>query len=177
MLLDLTQIRTARQHIERSYPETAFETAADDFRVLGDVVLAFDIDKQDSRYHLVGTVNAVLELSCSRCLEPMRWPVDAQFDLRYLPMSANTGDAEREISDEDFGTAFYEHETIDLGLLIREQFLLSLPMKPLCGLDCAGLCPECGANLNVARCGCEHRWVDPRMAVLEQLLPKKPTDH
>jgi uncharacterized protein len=50
-------------------------------------------------------------------------------------------------------------------------------MKPLCRPDCAGLCPECGANLNLTRCGCEHRWIDPRMAALQELLPKKPIEH
>ena len=41
----------------------------------------------------------------------------------------------------------------------------------------AGLCPECGANLNAGTCGCEHRWTDARMAALEQLLPKDRKQH
>jgi uncharacterized protein len=174
LLLDLTQIRGARDHIERRFPADAFAAREDEFRVVGDVVLSFDIEKQDDRYRLVGTVRSELELPCSRCLEPMNWPVEASFDLRYLPSSSNTGDPEREIPAEDLGVAFYESETIDLGQLVREQFYLALPMKPLCRPDCAGLCPECGANSNVERCECEHRWVDPRMAALGQLLPKDP---
>ena len=30
---------------------------------------------------------------------------------------------------------------------MREQFYLALPMKPLCGDECKGLCPTCGTNL------------------------------
>jgi uncharacterized protein len=173
MLLDLSQIRRSREHFDRTYPGDAFGQG-EDFRVVGEVALQFDVDKQDHRFHLVGTLRAALELPCSRCLEPIPLPIDASFDLRYLPMSANTGDQEQEVEAEDLGVAFYEGDVIDLGQLVREQFYLALPMKPLCRPECAGLCPECGANLNVARCGCEHRWVDPRMAPLQALLSRKP---
>ena len=33
--------------------------------------------------------------------------------------------------------------------MLREQFYLALPMRPLCREDCHGLCPQCGTNLNV----------------------------
>ena len=89
-----------------------------------------------------------LELPCSRCLEPFTWPVDAAFDLRYQPRTTNTGEGEREVEEDDLTTAFYENDEIDLGQLMREQFYLSLPMKPLCRDDCKGLCPQCGTNLN-----------------------------
>ena len=51
--------------------------------------------------------------------------------------------------------AFYEEEEIDLGHLIREQFYLAMPMKPLCRPDCQGLCPQCGVNRNTTECACE----------------------
>jgi uncharacterized protein len=52
---------------------------------------------------------------------------------------------------------------------MREQMYLALPMKPLCRDDCRGLCPTCGANLNLAACGCKNEWEDPRLAVLRKL--------
>ena len=85
-----------------------------------------------TQFRLVGDVQTTLELPCSRCLEPFTWPVDATFDLRYQPHAANTGEGEREIEEDDLTTAFYENDEIDLGQLMREQFYLSLPMKPLC---------------------------------------------
>src|SRR5205823_4549233 len=87
----------------------------------------------------------VLELPCSRCLEPFRLGVDEHFDLRYQPHTANTGEDEREIEEDDLSTAFYENDEIDLGQLMREQFYLAVPMKPLCREDCRGLsgCPHC----------------------------------
>jgi uncharacterized protein len=116
-----------------------------------------------------------LELNCSRCLEPFTLPVDAAFDLRYHPRVENTGGGadEREIAEDDLTTAFYENEEIDLGHLMREQFNLSLPMKPLCGDDCRGLCPVCGTNLNRGTCDCKREFDDPRLAVLRTLKTEK----
>ena len=76
---------------------------------------------------------------------------------------------EREIEEDDFATAFYENDQIDLGQLMREQFYLAVPMKPLCDAACQGLCPVCGTNLNRGTCDCRRDWDDPRFAVLKTL--------
>ena len=131
------------------------------------VSLAFDIFKDKRQFRLAGRVQTTLELPCSRCLEPFTAPVDAAFDLRYQPHAVNTGEGEREIEEDDLTTAFYENDEIDLGHLMREQFVLSLPMKPLCGDACRGLCPICGTNLNRGACGCTRAWEDPRLAAAE----------
>jgi uncharacterized protein len=172
MLLDVGRLREPLGRIERVYPGSAFGTTGD-FAVQGDVSLAVEIQKDRDRYRLVGTVRATLELACSRCLEGYGAAVDAAFDLRYLPQAVNTGDEDQEISEDDLSTAFYRDEVIDLGQLVREQFYLALPMKPLCRSDCRGLCPECGTNLNRDRCGCTGGWVDPRLDALRALLPEK----
>ena len=57
-------------------------------------------------------------------------------------------EAEREVEDEDLETSYYRDDQIDLNELLREQFYLALPMKPLCQETCKGLCPQCGTNLN-----------------------------
>jgi len=44
-----------------------------------------------------------------------------------------------------------------------------VPMKPLCGESCKGMCPVCGVNLNTGTCPGHPAWVDPRLAALEQL--------
>lgn len=46
---------------------------------------------------------------------------------------------------------------IDLDPDIREEIILDYPIKPLCRLDCKGLCPECGKNLNEGICNCESK--------------------
>ena len=57
--------------------------------------------------------------------------------------------------------------------LLIEQIQLNVPMKPLCRVDCAGLCPRCGVNLNSGPCGCAGEQIDPRWKALEALREKK----
>jgi len=178
MRLDLSKIRTPHERFEQTFPPEAFGTAPGtqagegDFRIASAVTLAFDIYKDKSTFRLVGRTETTLEVPCSRCLEPMRLPVDAAFDLRYQPHAMNTGEGEREIEEDDLTTAFYENDEIDLGQLMREQFYLALPMKPLCSETCRGLCPMCGTNLNRGACDCKRDWEDPRLAALKELRSK-----
>jgi uncharacterized protein len=169
LLLNLSRIRTPREQFEETYSPGAFAANEESYTVVEPVRLAFDLYKDNDQFRLVGSVQTSLELPCGRCLEPFRWPVDAAFDLRYQPHARNTGEGEREIEEDDLTTAFYENDTIDLGQLVREQFYLSLPMKPLCRAECRGLCPQCGANLNRATCNCARSWDDPRLAALQAL--------
>jgi len=168
LALDLSKIRTAQERFERAYRPDQLPTD-DDFRIVEPVSLAFDIFKDKQQFRLVGRVRTTLELACSRCLESFSMPVDQTFDLRYQPHAQNSGEGEREIEEDDLTTAFYEHDEIDLGQLMREQFYLALPMKPLCTDACEGLCPVCGKNLNRESCGCARNWDDPRMAALREL--------
>jgi uncharacterized protein len=173
MLLNLSTFRTAHERVTQVHAPGVFEDDQDSFRVVVPVTLAFDIYKEEAQFRLAGRIQTTLELTCSRCLEPFAWPVDGVFDLRYLPHAQNTGEGEREIEEDDLSTAFYENETIDLGQLMREQFHLALPMKPLCGEACRGLCPVCGTNLNRGACACRPDWEDPRLAVLKALKNKE----
>jgi uncharacterized protein len=173
MQLDLARIHGPRSRVDRRYEASAFLAWHEDFRVVDRVELGMDIAKADSRFELAGRLTAVLELSCSRCLEPLRWPVDATFRLRYQPSSFDVAvEGDRAVDEDDFEVAFYEGDTIDLGQLMREQFYLALPMKPLCRDECRGLCPVCGANRNTTTCACDAAWGDPRLAGLKDLLKK-----
>ena len=175
-LLNLSTIRAASEHVERTYGAGAFAEgfAADEdvFSVVDPIELSFDVDKSGTDYRLAGRVKTTVELACSRCLEGFRCPVDEPFDLRYQPLVANAVVGDREVGDEDFSAAFYENDQIDLGQLIRERLYLTFPMKPLCREDCRGLCPQCGINLNRGTCDCRPAWDDPRLAPLKALQKK-----
>ena len=173
MRLDLSRIRTPHERFEQVYPPEAFAPDPGSFRVVAQVSLAFDIFKDNDQFRLTGHTKTTLELPCSRCLEPLTIPVDLPFDLRYQPHTTNTGEGEREIEEDDLSTAFYENDEIDLEQLMREQFYLALPMKPLCSDSCHGLCPVCGTNLNRGTCDCKRDWDDPRLAPLRELRSKK----
>jgi len=55
---------------------------------------------------------------------------------------------------------------------IREQVLLSVPLKVLCRENCLGLCPVCGKNRNTEPCGCAQPIQDPRWSALKEIREK-----
>ena len=175
---DLTQLgRHGRgdDHLDRTYETSAFTHGganADEegYAIVSPVHLVMDVRKQGDVFRVTGRLGGTLRLDCGRCLEPFDVPVDAPFELRYVSAEHNAGDGEREVGDDDLTTAFYRDHVIDLEELMREQFQLALPMKPLCSEACKGLCPECGANLNTNPCDCRSSWADPRLKSLGDLL-------
>jgi uncharacterized protein len=169
MKLDLTRYRQPVSPFARTFQPAEVADEGDAYRILAPVELAFDIHKDKDKFRLVGRVRAELELTCSRCVEPYRFPVDAEFDQRYLPASDASTTADTEVEQDDLETSYYENDQIDLSELMREQFYLALPMKPLCREDCKGLCAQCGTNLNTGTCDCAPVWEDPRLAALKQL--------
>jgi uncharacterized protein len=174
MLLDLNKLHGPREHVERTLAPSAFDPQDPEYRVAAPVELVMDVEKAGAEAFTVrGRVNTRLELACSRCLEPFEVPVNEAFELRYVPQEQNTGEGEREIAEEDLGTAYYREGLLDVIELLREQFQLALPMKPLCSDACHGLCPQCGANLNRTTCDCNPSWEDPRLAPLKGLLTRQ----
>jgi len=173
MLLDLSRFRGGVDHLERRYEPGAFDREAGEFLVVAPVELVADVRKDAQKVRLVGRVRATLELECSRCLERFQVPVDAAVDMLFLPAAANTGAGEQEVGDDDLGVSYYREDTIDLGEVVREQFYLALPMKPLCRDDCRGLCAVCGKNRNRETCACQAEWVDPRLEPLRKLKDRR----
>ena len=48
-------------------------------------------------------------------------------------------------------------ENINLTEFLREDIIVSLPIRVLCKEDCKGLCPNCGTDLNKGTCECQPR--------------------
>ena len=170
MLLDLSRFRGGVDRIERRFDPSTLSRPDDDFRVITPVAFEAEVRKDSEKVRLVGRLAGTVELACSRCLDAYPVSVDTSFDLLFLPAGTDTaGEEDRELDADDTGVSFYREDVIDLGEVIREQFYLALPMKPLCREDCAGLCPVCGINKNRESCSCESTWVDPRMEPLRRL--------
>jgi uncharacterized protein len=128
----------------------------------------------DASVHLLGRLAAGLGVECARCLAPFRLALEQELDLFFLPQRAEAGDDDEEevqLSDHEVVVAYYGEDRVDLGEALREQLLLALPLKPLCGEACRGLCPSCGANRNQVACACVvgEANLDPRWAGLAKL--------
>lgn len=177
MLLDLSRLRAGAEHVERRFQPADFTLVDEAFTLRGPVDLVADVQKDGSKVRLTGHLRAALECECSRCVEPFEVPVDVPLDLLFLPATEIAGEGEHEVGDNDLGVSFYRDDVLDLAEIMREQFYLALPMKPLCRDDCQGLCPVCGINRNRETCTCQPEWVDPRMDALRALAKSKPETH
>jgi uncharacterized protein len=115
-------------------------------------------------------VRTTAEVDCSRCLRPVEVPLQFKFTEEYRPtIDLATGLPVPVREGEEFFRIDESH-TLDLTEAVRQYALLNLPPYALCREDCAGLCPSCGQDLNQGRCECAKEQVDPRLAVLAQLL-------
>jgi uncharacterized protein len=112
-----------------------------------------------SGYALRMRFQAALTGPCMRCLEPAA-PVVA-VDVREVDQPGG---------GEELQSPYVADQELDLAGWAHDAYALALPAQVRCRPDCAGLCPECGANLNDA--GPEHHHDaprDPRWAKLSEV--------
>ncbi len=89
-------------------------------------------DKND--IYVTVSIKGIMVQECARCVAKFQVPLKGRYEFVY---SAK------------------EQATVDLLEDIRQEIMLSYPVKTLCKPDCKGLCPVCGKDLNQGQCGCD----------------------
>jgi len=120
---------------------------------------------------VTGTVSAPTAGECARCLTPITG--DVEIDLTELFAYPDSATDETTDADEigRVGSSG-QPDTVDLEQPIVDAIGLALPFSPLCGPDCAGLCPQCGVPLATAEPDHHHEQIDPRWAKLAGMLDR-----
>ena len=118
---------------------------------------------------LRGRYSGKFQVPCARCVEPVDLPLESDFDLIFRPIGADAGASERSITAPETEIGYYQKDSLLLEDVLREQVLLSLPVRTLCKPDCKGLCPRCGQNRNSQQCSCDVGPSDPRWEALAGL--------
>ncbi|MFI3115233.1 MAG: DUF177 domain-containing protein [Clostridia bacterium] len=113
---------------------------------------------------LYAECSTVISCSCGRCLKPVIQD--------YKVVVDNVLSTEQNENDLD-DTFVVLTDKLELDEIIIPTIILELEMNYLCSEDCKGLCPKCGTDLNLNKCQCETKIIDPRLAVLQQLLDKE----
>jgi uncharacterized protein len=114
---------------------------------------------------------AALRGPCMRCLKEAH--PGTEVDAREVDRPTEAGGHAPSVpvsASEELSSPYIADEVIDLAAWARDAFVLAIPVQVLCREDCAGLCPECAADLNEA--GPEHNHAqepDPRWAKLREL--------
>ena len=117
-----------------------------------------------------GGLSTDVELTCSRCLSVFNAPLALNVEDEYHPTVDVVSGTPLPPPEEPGSFTIDTHHILDLTEAIRQYTLLAIPMKPVCREDCAGLCQNCGENLNQGPCGCPSPVTDPRWSELTRLL-------
>ena len=180
MLIRVRELELRKLEFDENYQPGAIEFGPE-FRQLGllhsagraELIVEHRGHRQDVEdIRLVAGVEAQLEFSCARCLEPVVHDINRAFDLIYRPQGVDKRAEESSISEAETEIGYYQGEGLLLEDALREQVLLSTPVRALCREDCKGLCPQCGRNLNVEQCNCERRPSDVRWDALSDIKKK-----
>lgn len=166
-LKDLTHKVSLEGSLEPGY----IDFRSDNLRQTGPLMWKATAERAGEEIRIAGSLEAAIEMTCSRCLEPAAIEIRKPFDLFFRQGDEEMYDEDEvELDEEDTRTAFFTGTELALGEILREQVVLALPMKVLCRVDCQGLCPTCGANRNLNSCNCSEKSFNPHM---EELLDIK----
>lgn len=128
------------------------------------------IKKTGTEITIKGNLRADVELQCSRCLKDFKNVLHIPVNAVYQPVEELKVEEIHELKGEELDTAFYSVGELDILDILREQIILSIPMKPLCNDLCKGICTKCGADLNSGECGCSIKKIDSRLEVLKKIF-------
>ncbi len=106
---------------------------------------------------LEAKLRAKVKRTCARCLRDFVVESSCRVQEHYYPAAA---------APRGESVLTYDSDVLDLTGPLREALLLAEPLRALCKEDCKGLCPKCGADLNVTACDCSRQSTDPRLAAL-----------
>lgn len=174
MLYNVAQLMKASvgTSLEDSIHEDEIELD-EDIKIVGPIDGHVRMRRTNQGLLVDGWVDVTLALSCTRCLKEFERVMHVTFIEQFYPtVDVVTGIALPAIEDEEI-FPIDDHHEIDLREAIRQHVLLEIPMVTLCREDCAGLCAQCGQDLNLGSCDCKPE-VDARFSILEQLLHNSP---
>ncbi len=165
MVIDLTPLLDGRVNelpVDEEVPMKRFLRNGDELQFDQPVSLRGKMYRiEEDVVFFSGDLEVSFTTACSRCLDPVKVEEAYDFDeVVYAPGK-----------EEDYDLIMEpEGQEIDLESFTENILDLKLPLRFLCDEECKGLCPVCGANLNTSECNCNEEKIDPRFAMLKNLL-------
>ncbi|MDP2831659.1 MAG: DUF177 domain-containing protein [Candidatus Omnitrophota bacterium] len=134
MKIIINQVPAEGLYLEEEIESTQLDLATALINFRSPLKLAARINRITNALTIDLNINGVIFADCSRCLQEFEWGLNKNVRLSY---SLDSSDV-----------------FIDLKPSIREEIILDYPIKPLCSLNCKGLCVKCGKNKNEGGCHC-----------------------
>lgn len=165
MILDLGQLEKGR--FEATFRIPPDSRALEGFGGEVDEPIDLDVSVRAPDGHTL-VVEAVLAGAvarpCRRCLAPVESDFRERFTIVY-----QMSDREEDTGDDDVILLEPGTTRIDLTQAVRDRLFLETDLYPICRPECAGICTECGRNLNEESCDCRPEPGASRWAAFEAL--------
>ena len=172
--INIARLRKDGLELELNLSEDWFarwqeEDPALEFSGPGNLAVGVHLERHGRDILVRGRFEGTLHLSCSRCLTSFSHPVEAEFDILLAPGPKHVAEEVEELTRADLDRDIYTGETVNLESILREQVLLTLPLKPMCSETCKGICPSCGTDLNQETCQCPAEESSSPFAILKNI--------
>lgn len=173
MLIRFADVRIEPFRWDETVEVPAASLGREELEALGPIHWQGKVVRADPGFFLRAQLDYEQTVRCDRCLTAITERAGGEVELLLIDEPAPTAD-DVELAEEDLGVVYVEGEVFDTRPLLLEQLQLGIPMKPVCREDCRGLCPQCGADLNLGACDCKDEAGDPRWAALAALRGRLP---
>jgi len=167
---DLLKMKIIISGIPEEGLDVQLNEAIESENISSTVIAQLRIEKLETEVIVSGDLAAEVKLQCSRCLKDFSSKLTIPVNVVYHPVEELKGEDKYEVSHEELDMDFYSGDELDLSILLKEQLMLNIPMKPLCADLCKGICLVCGGDLNIEKCNCTITKTDPRFEGLKKLL-------
>jgi uncharacterized protein len=166
LLPELAEFGSLREVIG-TLPLNQMARGSEVFRLVDGIAYELLLTNTGDGVLLTGSARARGVTTCARCLEDADFQVEGEVEGYFI---LKPSQRDKEMSDDEF-TVVDSDGAVDLAVPVLAAIIHELPQVLLCGEDCAGLCPVCGANLNEQTCGCaDEPSPDSPFAVLSDLM-------
>ncbi|MCX5694310.1 MAG: YceD family protein [Candidatus Omnitrophica bacterium] len=134
MKITINQVPQEGLYLKEAIDPKELDLDTDLIKFRSPVKLAAQVDRITNALTVDLNINGTAFADCSRCLSEFEWVFNKDVKLTYPLESSDV--------------------FIDLNPQIREEIILDYPIKPLCKINCKGLCLKCGKNKNEGGCNC-----------------------
>lgn len=135
MKIDIKEIPPEGMHIETKEPKALQDVSIFGIKFNDPVYVSVFVSLTGKTLLINGKIGTKANIVCGRCLK--------EFEQQLINNNFTL----------DIDTA--GQDEVDITDNIREEIVITLPLKPLCKKDCKGLCPSCGQDLNIKKCSCK----------------------
>lgn len=135
MKININQIPAEGMFLEEVSSARDLDLEAANINFLEPINIKAEVYKITNAVTISLKLKSRIRIICSRCLAEFDKALDRNFNFSY-PIQKM----------QDY---------INPDQDIREEIILDYPLKPLCKIDCKGLCPQCGKDLNQGKCSCK----------------------